>query len=168
MSGIICNYCTFSNEPNANICEICSKSLKPIIESTVDEEQYGIQCDKCTFLNSLEEYYCGMCQMPLYFASENVVVAGDTIDNEGAARDVDNVEENVRNFARNNGRIIQRNIFIFKDETDDMSMDEFPQRQQECKLCYGAIGTNYFAMFDCVHIFCHNCAVGYFTYQVSY
>lgn len=124
-----CNHCTFLNEPNAKICGICSKSLKSINVSAVDEDSKGIQCDNCTFLNSSEADSCEVCRRPLF------------------AMCYDGVESAT-------------------DETAEFSIDDFPR--QECKICFEAIGTKYFAMFDCVHIFCDACAVGYFTNQVSF
>ncbi|KAJ6632971.1 E3 ubiquitin-protein ligase lubel [Pseudolycoriella hygida] len=56
--------------------------------------------------------------------------------------------------------------------TDEDSLDatndgtEFYER--ECELCYGKIGSNYFAMFSCTHIFCNDCAVNYFTHQITH
>lgn len=59
--------------------------------------------------------------------------------------------------------------FYVKDKTgipDDVTIADCPRK--ECELCYEAMGTNYFAMFECTHTFCNDCAVNYFTIQVSF
>lgn len=39
--------------------------------------------------------------------------------------------------------------------------------QKECELCNEAMGSDYFAMFDCIHTFCKDCAIKHFTILVS-
>lgn len=100
-----CKHCTFSNEPNAKICGVCSKSINSIIESTMDEEQNGIQCDNCTFLNALEDYHCEICQMPLYFTCDSDLE--EIIGNGGseAAKSDNEIHENiVRSYVARNDR----------------------------------------------------------------
>ncbi|XP_037033117.1 E3 ubiquitin-protein ligase lubel-like [Bradysia coprophila] len=126
INNYYCDHCTFLNKPNAKICDMCSKSLKSAIVSTVDEDRDGIQCATCTFVNEPEVEICEMCHHTVFSLEGNIADP---------------------------------------EPKPDMPMDECPR--QECKLCYEAIGTNYFAMFDCVHIFCHDCAVGYFTNQIT-
>lgn len=63
-------------------------------------------------------------------------------------------------------------MFHFKDNTDipDGTManglEDCPRK--ECEICYEAMGSDYFAMFECTHTFCNDCAVTYFTIQVSF
>ena len=61
-----CVYCTFSNERDGTVCEMCSRSrqtadapaIKPLVAG-------GRQCDQCTLINDKEASTCSACGLTL-------------------------------------------------------------------------------------------------------
>lgn len=78
-----CGACTFENPPNTTICEMCSKSIKPI-ESNISENWNGIQCDACTFLNHSDADICECCGSDIYVdgEEENIFVSQHEVEEQ--------------------------------------------------------------------------------------
>lgn len=65
-----CDHCTFLNPPNAQICQMCSKSIQSIASNNDSDDSDGIQCEACTFLNPSEADSCEVCGSNLYDESD--------------------------------------------------------------------------------------------------
>lgn len=61
-----CVYCTFSNEPECNVCEMCSRSRQPAGAPAIKPlVAGGRQCEQCTLINDKDSNTCSACGITL-------------------------------------------------------------------------------------------------------